>query len=531
MMLLADLAIRSSIVLLLGLGLRALLRRRSAALRHRVLATALFASASVAPLTLILPAWSMPAGRPPTAMVMAIETVRASPAAPIETRTLPSPAQWAALVWSAGLVAGVVTLALGIRRLKRIGARAHRVGDSKWTALVHRISRAYGLKRSVVLLQTNEPTVLATWGLRPSRVLLPIHAREWTDDRAYTVLCHELAHIQRSDWLVQICAEIVRIVYWFNPLMWIACARLRFDSELACDDVVLGEGVAADSYAGHLLELARICRPPSRTWASAMLMARPSALERRITAMLKADVSRETPSRSAFAATIVMLLAVALPTAAYRAAQTSPLPLKGVVYDSTGGVVPDVEVTLVDENQAKTKVLTGADGLFQFTSIAPGPYVLEASLPGFRALRQDIELRTARDWDRAITLGVGDLRETINVRARRPAPGPPSSQPSVAPRAIAVGGNIRAPRKLVDVKPVYPATMRDAGREGVVPIEAIIGRDGSVTSLRVVSAQVHPDFAIAAVDAVRQWRFDPTLLNGEPVEVVMTVSVTFSLGD
>lgn len=73
--------------------------------------------------------------------------------------------------------------------------------------------------------------------------------------------------------------------------------------------------------------------------------------------------------------------------------------------------------------------------------------------------------------------------------------------------------------------------MRDAGREGVVPIEAIIGRDGSVTSLRVVSAQVHPDFAIAAVDAVRQWRFDPTLLNGEPVEVVMTVSVTFSLGD
>ena len=171
-MLLVDLAIRSSIVLLLGLGLRALLRRRSAALRHRVLATALFASASVAPLTLILPAWSMPAGRPPTAMVMAIETVRASPAAPIETRTLPSPGQWAALVWSAGLVAGVVTLALGIRRLKRIGARAHRVGDSKWTALVHRISRAYGLKRSVVLLQTNEPTVLATWGLRPSRVTL-----------------------------------------------------------------------------------------------------------------------------------------------------------------------------------------------------------------------------------------------------------------------------------------------------------------------------------------------------------------------
>ena len=73
--------------------------------------------------------------------------------------------------------------------------------------------------------------------------------------------------------------------------------------------------------------------------------------------------------------------------------------------------------------------------------------------------------------------------------------------------------------------------MRDAGIEGVVPMEAAIGRDGTVVSVRVVSAQVHPELAIAAVDAVRQWRFDSTLLNGEPVEVVMTVSVRFSLTD
>jgi protein TonB len=73
--------------------------------------------------------------------------------------------------------------------------------------------------------------------------------------------------------------------------------------------------------------------------------------------------------------------------------------------------------------------------------------------------------------------------------------------------------------------------MRDAGREGVVPIEAIIGPDGAVTSVRVLTAQVHPDFAIAAADAVRQWKFTPTLLNGVPVEVVMKVSVEFRLSD
>jgi protein TonB len=83
----------------------------------------------------------------------------------------------------------------------------------------------------------------------------------------------------------------------------------------------------------------------------------------------------------------------------------------------------------------------------------------------------------------------------------------------------------------VDVKPVYPEPMRDAGLEGVVPIEAVIGTDGSVTAVRVVSAQVHPDFARAAVAAVRQWQFTPTLLNGTAVEIVMTVKVEFRLAE
>ncbi len=87
------------------------------------------------------------------------------------------------------------------------------------------------------------------------------------------------------------------------------------------------------------------------------------------------------------------------------------------------------------------------------------------------------------------------------------------------------------PRKLVDVRPVYPVSMRAAGRDGVVPIEAVIGRDGTVTTVRVLTAKVNPDFAIAAVDAVRQWKLSPTLLNGAPVEVVMNVSVTFNLSN
>jgi len=246
--------------------------------------------------------------------------------------------------------------------------------------------------------------------------------------------------------------------------------------------------------------------------------------------MLNPRLDRRAPSPRAMAALGVVLLLVTLPVAAARARQAGPAPLAGTIYDVTGAVMPGVEVVLVDANQITQVVTSDAGGRFEFPPVAPGKYVLEATLPGFRSLRHELELREARDWHRAVTLQVGDLMETISVRASRvtaPAPQAPSGTGPAAP--VRVGGNVRAPLKEVDVRPVYPPAMRQAGLTGVVPIEAIIGRDGSVSSVRVLSAQVHPDLAIAAADAVRQWRFTPTLLNGVAVEVVMTVSVGFDL--
>lgn len=158
--------------------------------------------------------------------------------------------------------------------------------------------------------------------------------------------------------------------------------------------------------------------------------------------------------------------------------------------------------------------------------MAPGTYVLEATLAGFRTLRHGLELRDAADWHPAITLQVGELQETVTVRASRA--GAPDQQAS-SPQPVRIGGNIKPPLKVKDVRPIYPASMREAGLTGVVPLQAIIGLDGTVSSVRVLSAQIHPDLAMAAIDAVRQWRFTPTLLNGEAVEVVMTVSVRFDL--
>ena len=94
-------------------------------------------------------------------------------------------------------------------------------------------------------------------------------------------------------------------------------------------------------------------------------------------------------------------------------------------------------------------------------------------------------------------------------------------------QAVRVGGQIRQPTKIKDVKPEYPAIARSARVSGVVTIEATIGADGKVVDARVVRSV--PMLDQAALDAVRQWEYTPTLLNGVPVPVIVTVTINFTL--
>lgn len=109
-----------------------------------------------------------------------------------------------------------------------------------------------------------------------------------------------------------------------------------------------------------------------------------------------------------------------------------------------------------------------------------------------------------------------------SVPHEEPAPPPPAPRVPVRP-----GGDIKPPRKIVDVAPVYPELARTARVSGVVILEATIDEDGNVRDARILRSI--PLLDRAAVEAVRQWRFTPTLLNGQVIPIVMTVTVTFRL--
>jgi protein TonB len=110
-----------------------------------------------------------------------------------------------------------------------------------------------------------------------------------------------------------------------------------------------------------------------------------------------------------------------------------------------------------------------------------------------------------------------------------PPPPPPKAEAPqpVTPTRIRLGGNVEAARLIHQVQPEYPLLARDARIGGVVVLKAIINRDGSVENLSLVSGQ--PLLVAAAMDAVKQWVYKPTYLNGVPVEVVTEVDVDFRL--
>jgi len=122
---------------------------------------------------------------------------------------------------------------------------------------------------------------------------------------------------------------------------------------------------------------------------------------------------------------------------------------------------------------------------------------------------------------------IGGIIGSVPTAAPPPPPPVKEAPKPVVPQRIRVGGNVQAARLVRQPKPVYPPLARQARIQGTVRFNAIIGRDGTIQNLQLVSG--HPLLVPSAQDAVKQWVYQPTLLNGEPVEVITIIDVNFTL--
>lgn len=176
-----------------------------------------------------------------------------------------------------------------------------------------------------------------------------------------------------------------------------------------------------------------------------------------------------------------------------------------------------------------TMTTSDREGNFSFKALPAGEYELKVMKRGFEPFRlPQVTLESGRDSSQSITLQPGTIIEEVEVVPNGTAKPLPSSATG-KPSRIRVGGDIEAPHLITKVQPVYPESARSAGVSGTVILHAIISKDGKPLSLRVMNSQVDPDLARSAVEAVSHWRYTPTLLNGEPIEVDTTIMVNFSL--
>ena len=538
-MIVAALILRSSIVLIAGLVAAALMRRQPAALRHSVVAAALVLAAAQPVITRVIPALTLPR------IAWTVETVAAEPPVTVETefaleKAIAAPAQPAASVdwsrvmlvaWLAGVAINLAILLTGMAWLLRLQSRARPAG-AEWLAIDASLRSQMGDGSPARIVITRHPALIVTWGVIAPAILLPSDADTWSAERKRMVIAHEVAHLLRRDWLTQVVAEIARSLNWFNPLFWLACATLRRESEHAADDLVLDTGIAGTSYASDLVALARTLRVHGRTWLPAPSIARPSTLERRVRAMLNPQLNRRPVSRAWQFALMALLFAIALPIAAASQAASAP---SGMVVDPMDRPLADAVVRLsaIANNEQAFETRTDANGAFKFNAVTPGDYMLSIRYPGFSSSRQRVQLR-AGEFTFTLKAQVGTLQETISVRAgdtgstatsrsEQSAPAPD------APSCSATGaGELTPPMKIRDVRPRYKQAWVDAGIEGNILMQARIGRDGNVRSVNALSP-TNPELEDEAVAAVSQWRFSPTYLNCNPIEVEMYVTVSFKL--
>ena len=449
----------------------------------------------------------------------------------------------------------------------------------------------------------SQPVTFGAW--RPV-VLLPEALQAHPPDIQRAVLCHELFHVQRRDWLWVLAEEAVRAVLWFHPGVWWLISRVQLSREEVVDELAVLATGRRRTYIEALMAFSA-----DTPLAPATAFARQRHLFRRMVLISKEAVmsSRQVVLTCAVMAVVIAggswyavgafpMMQDTAGATTQRAAgplekQAKPISPENPVparLDAPAALYPAEaagalgSATLRITLDAFGRVAEARPIRFELRSnAAPGSTLgysnstawdLErffsgrlaggvADVPGRkaaveafvseaeRAVRQwrydppadapiafDVTMRFAPDADSTSTQTV-PLRGGIGGGVRGGVAGGvvggvggritqrPGDAADVGAAPIRVGGNIKAPTKLRDVRPIYPPEAQSGRVQGVVIIEATIGTDGTVIDTRVLRSI--PMLDDAALDAVRQWEFTPTLLNGVPVPVIMTTTVNFTL--
>jgi TonB family protein len=498
----------------------------------------------------LLPAAS-PAGPLGTSLVetapptLEIPPALASPALPA-ARSWPSWRLALAAVYGAGVLISLLRLAFGYGFTRRLVREARpidgEIRESSWIS------------------------VPMTVGWLHPQILLPAGWREWDKAKLDAVLAHERWHIRRADWAIASVAAINRSLFWFHPLAWWLERTLLTLAEQSSDDAALLETADRAQYAQVLWEMAAAVRAGrGRMVWETMAMAKNAEVHVRIERIL--DETRKIPvgpSRRWYAGLLacslpLMYAAGAVQVARALTGEQPQKPDQTVAARASRAETPGPDQAPKPAARQVSKAVTPAPAAHPSgTDPTPAPETPAPQQPEAFAELTPVT-RVAPNYPRLAQVtgakGTVEMIATVgtdgHVRAVKLIRGGPMLQKAATDAVmqwvydpqpaetqtlatVTFLGNDSPPQPargiqqavLISKKdPEYPQAAREAGAKGIVELVATIGTDGRVKAVKVVHGP--PMLQEAASDAVMQWRYRPTMLDGAPVEAQTQVFVNF----
>ena len=293
-------AAKATLLIAIAFAICALARHSRASFRHAVLA-------SLFVLLLLLP--FVPRVVPRVSMTVPMPSVEDSPPRLSQMIAETGPPRAAVLhergwrpsmgdVYGAGVFLMLAWLAAGIVRLRTWANEGEVWLDG--TRLATAIACDNGIRRAVLVVMSNRVAVPLTFGFRQQTIVLPEVARSWSEGLLGRAMRHELEHVRRNDWLLQILARVTCAVYWPHVLVWLAFRRFYVEAERTCDDAVVAS-FEPTTYADDLVSLARTLT--RGTSVPALAMASPTRLAERVRAILDPGQRRGPHGRGTSIAT------------------------------------------------------------------------------------------------------------------------------------------------------------------------------------------------------------------------------------
>ena len=419
-----------------------ILRKASAAIRHLVWLCALGGLLILPILSALLPGWDV-LPRPNTAvpksapsfkpeepfqphseqgMIVELEPVpaRAASVLPIASKSSLPAYNWLPLVWMAGFALLAMRVIAAQWFLSLAGKRGIVVRNGRLAEAMQDARQQLNVGQPVQLLLDLRRTIPMAWGVMRPRVLLPAEAADWDETRLRAVLLHEMAHIKRGDAAVRWLAQLSCALHWFNPLVWFAASRLRVESERACDDLVLTNGVRSSDYAKHLLHVATTLAPARMTQACGLTMALPSALEGRLLAVLNQRVNRGRVTRVCALAALTVGLCFVVPVAMLRAASneaksTNEIQTVTAVAAETAKPTPIESASAGDNEVNRVKLIHAESQLQRATQLRAQNLISEGEL---NKARTEMEIARAELAGRPDAVAGIKLRDAETELAR-----------------------------------------------------------------------------------------------------------------